>query len=105
MDDYVCVTVLSRPGESAADFGARLSRLWTQMLRSRKADFERVYAETTQFETHGNRLMRKYLAEAIVIPILEAELSAVGIEHEPIDADDRYSKYEASPPDWMQIEH
>ena len=105
MDDYVCITVLSKPAESEFDFGARLSRLWTLMLSGHKADFERVYAETTRFEPHGDRLTRKYLAQASVVPLLEAKLAAAGIEHEPIDPDDRYTKYEASPPEWMQIEH
>ena len=50
MEDYVCITVLSRPGEAQADFAARLSQLWTRMLRQRKDDFARVYAETTSFE-------------------------------------------------------
>ena len=40
MDEYVCLTVLSNPGESQADFAVRLSRLWTHFLRMRKADFE-----------------------------------------------------------------
>ena len=37
--------------------------------------------------------------------MLESELAAAGLDHEPIDRDDLYSKYEASPPEWMQIEH
>ena len=105
MDDYVCITVLSKPDESELDFGARLSRLWTRMLRGHKADFERVYAETAKFEPHKDRLSRKYLAHAAVVPVLEAELAAAELEHEPNDLDDRYTKYEACPPDWMQIEH
>ncbi len=105
MDEYVCVTVLSRPGEAAADFSGRLSRFWTHMLRDRKDDFEKVYAETTAFESAGGRLSRQYLAEADVVAVLEAEFAAAGLEHEPIDRDEVYSKYEAVAPDWMQIEH
>ncbi|MFL5342598.1 MAG: hypothetical protein ACJ8F7_20895 [Gemmataceae bacterium] len=105
MDEYICITVLSNPGEAQADFAARLSRFWTQMLRTRKADFERVYAETTAFEPHGDRLSRRYLAEAGVREVLERELAAAGVKFEPVDADDLYSKYEAVPPEWMWIEH
>ena len=105
MDEYLCITVLSRPGESEADFKARLSAFWTHMLRTRETDFERVYAETTQFERDGDRLGRKYLVEAEVAPVLEGELRAAGLGHEPIDPDDLYSKYEAVPPEWMWIEH
>src|SRR5262249_56587762 len=103
--DYVCVTVRSQPGEAEAEFAARLSRFWTHMLRDRTADFERVYAETTRFEPAGDRLTRQYLAELGVADLLEGELAAAGLEHEPIDRDDLFSKYEAAPPDWMQIEH
>jgi hypothetical protein len=28
-----------------------------------------------------------------------------GIDHEEVDLDDRWSKYEASPTEWWQIEH
>jgi len=105
VDDYVCVTVCSQPGEAEADFAARLSRFWTHMLRARPDEFERVYAETTKFERHGDRLARQYLAELGVADLLEQELAAAGLQHQPIDRDDLYSKYEASPPDWMQIEH
>jgi hypothetical protein len=32
-------------------------------------------------------------------------LAAAGIEYDPIDPDDLYSKYEATPPQWFQIPH
>jgi hypothetical protein len=105
MDDYVCIMVLSEPGESQADFAARLSRFWTSMLRQRQADFEKVYAETTAFEDYDKRWGRQYLVEDAVVPVLEAEFAQAGIEHEPIDRDEVFSKYEAVPPEWMQIEH
>jgi hypothetical protein len=105
MDEYVCITVLSRQGEGQADYAARLSRFWTHMLRSRQDDFERVYAETTEFEDAGGRWSRQYLAELGVVDVVEAELKAAGLEHEPIDRDELFSKYEAVPPEWMQIEH
>jgi hypothetical protein len=105
MDEYVCITVLSRPGEAQGEFAARLSRFWTQMLRQRKPDFEKVYAETTVFEECEGGWSRQYLAELDVVDLLEAEMKAAGVAFEPIDRDELYSKYEAVPPEWMQIEH
>ena len=105
MDDYVCITVLSKPAESEADFSARLSRFWTHMLRTRKPDFEKVYAETTTFEDNGDHLTRQYLAELAVADVVESELAAAQLDFEPIDRDEVYSRYEAVPPEWMQIEH
>ena len=50
MNDYLCLNVLAKPGESEADFKARLSAFWTHMLRRHQAAFEKVYAETSAFE-------------------------------------------------------
>jgi len=105
VDEYLCVTLVSEPGEAEADFKARISRFWTHMLRARPDDFEKVYAETVRFEPEGGRLTRKYLVEAGVVPVLEAEFAAAKIGHQPIDPDDLYTKYEAAPPDWFWIEH
>ena len=105
MDEYVCITVLSKPGEDQADFAARLSRFWTHMLRGRKPDFEKVYAETTAFEDAGGCWSRQYLAEAGVVDVVESELRGAGLDFEPVDRDELFSKYEAVPPEWMQIEH
>lgn len=105
MEEYICITVLSQPGESQANFSARLSRFWTGMLRRRKDDFEKVYAETTQFEESDDGWSRQYLVEAEVVEVLEAELQAADLDFEPIDGDERFSRYEAAPPEWMQIEH
>ncbi len=71
----------------------------------RKPDFEKVYAETTEFEESASRLSRQYLAEVAVADVLETELTAAGLEFEPIDREELFSKYEAVPPEWMQIEH
>ncbi len=106
MDDYLCLTVLGRPGEGQDDFAERLSRFWSHMLRVHKDDFEKVYAETSEFESASDgRPTLMYLAEESVLPLLERELIAAGIDYAPVDADDRYSKYEAAPPEWRQIEH
>ena len=105
MDEYVCITVLSRSGETQADFSTRLSRFWTHLLRTRKTDFERVYAETTEFEEQTGRWSRQYLAELVVAGVVESELKAAGLDHEPVDREELFSRYEAVSPEWMQIEH
>jgi len=75
------------------------------MLRTRLDEFEKVYAETTRFEQTGDRRTRRYAVEDSVIATLEQELARAGIEHDPVDRDDVYSKYETVAPEWMQIEH
>jgi hypothetical protein len=105
MDEYLCITVVSEPGEAQAAFAARLSQFWTHMLRNHPAEFERVYAETTAFGSDGDLISRQYLVEQGVADLLEREFAAARLGHEPIDRDEVYSKYEATPPDWMWIEH
>jgi hypothetical protein len=105
VEEFVCLELLGGPGEDEADFAARLSRFWTHLLRTRPDDFEQVYAEATSFEERRGRLVRLYLVSEAVLPVLETELAAAGLEHEPIDADEKFTKYEAVPPEWMQIEH
>ncbi len=105
MDEFVCITVLSTPNETQADFSARLSRFWTSMLRAHKTDFEKVYAEKTAFERKGDYLTRQYLVREEVVALLETTLAEANVAYEPIDRDEPYSKYEAVAPEWMQIEH
>lgn len=105
MDEFLCLTIRSLPGESEADFASRLSRFWTHMLRRFKAEFEMVYAEATAFEATGGCLTRRYLIREEVVPLLERELTTASIDFAAIDPDDGYSKYEAVPPEWMPIEH
>ncbi|HJZ56384.1 MAG TPA: hypothetical protein VKE74_15575 [Gemmataceae bacterium] len=105
VDEYLCVTLLARPGESETEFKARLTAFWTHMLRSRPDDYAKVYAEATAFGTAGGRVSRQYMVEAGVVGVLTNELSAAGVEYVPVDEDDTYSKYEAAPPDWFWIEH
>ncbi len=104
-DDYLCLSMQSKPAESPAEFKARLSAFWTHMLRSHPTVFEKVYAEASEFETKADCLIRKYLVEADAVGDLELELQAQGMEIEPIDDDDVYSRFEAAPPDWFWIEH
>lgn len=105
MDEYLCLTVVANPGELAAAFKARLTVLWTHLLRTRPDDYAKVYAEATAFGTTAGRVSRQYMAEAGVADVLTAELTAAGFAVEPVDPDDVYSKYEASGSEWFQIEH
>ncbi|VTS02275.1 hypothetical protein [Tuwongella immobilis] len=105
MERYLCLTVQSQPGEGESEFKTRLSQFWTKMLREQPDAFEKVYAETVAFESSGGRLTRQYLFEADIAELLAGALDAAGVAHEAIDEDDTYSKYEATPPDWMWIEH
>ena len=63
MDEYVCMTVRSRPGEGADEFHKRLIVFWSHVLRSRKDEYDQVYAETTRFEIAG-------VAVQISVPVL-----------------------------------
>jgi hypothetical protein len=106
LDDFLCVTAAGRPHEPAGNFAARLSLMWTAMLREQPEQFERVYAEATEFETlAGPRSARRYLVEPGAVPAVLTRLAAAGIDAEPVDDGDGYSKYEAVAPEWMQIEH
>jgi len=105
LDEYLCLTLLARPGEGQADFAARLSRFWTHMLRNRPDDYKKVYAESKTFDKSGERLSRQYLVQEDAVAILEYEMHQAGLEHEPIDRDELYSRYEAVASEWMQIEH
>ena len=105
MTEYVCVTIASKPGEATAAFQTRLYAFWTHMLRTKLDDYEKVYAETTQFQTEECCFTRQYLVALDGISNFVAEFRDQGIDFRPIDADDLYSKYEATSPDWFQIEH
>lgn len=105
MDEFACITVRSRPHEDEHAFAERLSAFWTHLLRNFKDDFERVYAERTEFERDKDRFTRQYLAEPEVVSLVTEQMAAHGIEFQPIDPDDTYGKFEAVAPDWMQIEH
>ena len=105
MDDYLCLTLLSRPGESEAEFKLRLSAFWSGMLREKPDEFEKVYAEATAFEPHADRIGKRYLIEAGVGDALGEALARSSLACQPLDPDDIYTKYEAAPPEWMWIEH
>ena len=105
MEDYLCLTLVSHPQESELDFKRRLSSFWTHILRNFKDDYEKVYAEHAAFEKTGDFLSRKYLIEAVVSELLTEQLHHQGMAFSPLDPEDLYSKYEASPPEWFWIEH
>jgi len=104
-DEFLRITAVSREGEDHADFSARLSLFWTHMLRSFPDDFERVYAETIEFEEAGDKLTRQYLCEECAVDRVIAEMKKAGVEYEEVDRDDHWLKYEATPTEWWQIEH
>ena len=52
-----------------------------------------------------DRWSRQYLTHLDVVDVVEAELRTADFDLEPVDRDELYSKYEAVPPEWMQIEH
>lgn len=105
MTDYLCLTLLAAPDESEAAFKARLSAFWTHLLRNKPDDYEKVYAEATRFGRTQGRVSRQYMVEVDAIDAVTGELTANGITFAPVDRDDTYSKYEATSPDWFQIEH
>ncbi len=105
MDDFACVTLTGRPGESEAEFKGRLVAFWSHYLRTRPDDYEGVYAEATAFEAAGGVVRRQYMVGVAAVAPLVAELAARGVGCDPVDAADLYSKYEATSPDWFQIEH
>jgi hypothetical protein len=105
VDEYLCVSVKSRSGEGTDDFNKRLIDFWSHMIRDRPAEYVDVYAETTRYEPFGDCMTRKYLVGVGAAAVVESELTTAGIDFEPIDADDVYSKYEATPPEWFQIPH
>ena len=105
LDEYVCLTVRTRPDEPADGFNKRLIDFWSGMLRTRKDDFERVFAETTRVAAAGDRLTRQYFVAADAADAVAGELAGAGLDHDPPDHEDLYSKYEATPPEWFQIPH
>jgi hypothetical protein len=105
VDEFLCVTIVSNAGEAQADFNKRLISFWSHMLRNHEADYECVYAESTRFGTVNDRISRQYFIAVDAIDAIREELTKAGLTLEPFDRDDTYSRYEATPPDWFQLEH
>ena len=104
-DEFACVTVSGGPGEPEAAFKSRLVAFWSDYLRTRPDDYERVFAEASAFEAEGDAVTRQYMVELDGLDSLTAALAAHGLAFAPVDRDDLYSKYEAAPPDWFQLDH
>jgi hypothetical protein len=105
MDEFLCLTLLARPGESEPAFKLRLVEFWTHMLRNHPDPYEGVYAEAKEFDTEGGRTCRRYMVGAEAVGAVTAELRAKGMEFAEVDEDDTYSKAEASSSEWFQIPH
>ncbi|MCS7023012.1 MAG: hypothetical protein NZU63_14430 [Gemmataceae bacterium] len=103
--EYVCLTLLAEPDESPEAFQGRLTQLWTAVLRQRPDLYEQVIAEAVTFNQHADRLARQYLVALDAIDELLQEIQRQRMAFAPVDRDDLYSRYEASGPEWFQIEH
>ena len=103
--EYLCLTLTANAGESEAAFKSRLTAAWTHLLRTAPDTYEAVFAEAKQFETTNGRVSRAYMVEAGAAESVAETLVSNGVDVRPIDADDVYSKYEASGSEWFQIPH
>jgi hypothetical protein len=103
--EYICLTLVGEAEEEASAFQSRLAALWTQVLRQRPDLYEQVYAEAVAFTEHQGRVARQYMVAVEAVDALLVEVQRCGIAAAPVDRDDRYSRYEASGPEWFQIEH
>jgi hypothetical protein len=105
VEEYLCLTLVGTPGESEPAFRARLTAFWSHFLRTCPDEYEQVYAEATAFGTEGECVSRQYMVGADAVPPLTLELAAGGIAFAPVDADEVYTRYEASGSEWFQIPH
>jgi len=103
--EYVCLTLLADERESREAFQARLTQLWTEVLRQQPQIYEQVYAEAVEFTEHQGRLARQYMVALDAVDALLEEVRRRNIAFAPVDREDLYSRYEASGPEWYQIEH
>lgn len=105
VEEFARLTVCSRENESQGEFNKRLIDFWTRFLRVQTEEYKRVYAETARFEIMAAGFARQYLVGCEICSLIQSELLNSRIDFEPIDEDDLYSKYEATPPEWFQIPH
>ena len=105
MDEYAILTVFGRPREGEAEFKSLLAHFWTRVLRTRPADYAGVYAEATRIGRDGDSLTRQYFIALGAVEAILDELDDAAIGYAPVDNDDLYSKYEATSPDWFQLDH
>ena len=103
--EYLCLTLTALAGESESAFASRLTAAWTHLLRTAPDTYEAVFAEAKEFETANSRVSRAYMVETDAAEAVSSALAAQGVEALALDADDVYSKYEASGSEWFQIPH
>ena len=103
--EYLCLTLLAEVGETEAAFRSRLTALWSAMLKTLPAEYERIYSEAIAFDREGGAVARRYMIDPDVLGALRPLLACHGISHLPLDEDDLYSKAEASSNEWFQLEH
>ena len=102
--ELVCVTLRGTPAEPEAAFKARLVEFWSAYLRASQDDYDQVYAEATKFEQSAGRPTRQYMVRPEGVAPLKTALEAAKMDYAPIDEDELYSKYEATSPDWFQLD-
>jgi hypothetical protein len=105
VEEYLCLTIRSKEGETAQAFKSRIISFWSDLCKKQPDLFESVYAETSDFEHDGGSFTRKYLVEVDSATEVFEIMNAGGLQPGPMDTEDVYSKYEAKPPEWFQIEH
>ena len=105
MTEYVCLTLIADPGETEALFRSRLTSLWSHMLKTSPADYEMIYSEAVEFETSRDIVTRRYMVDPAVLPALLPILESRSLFALPVDADELYSKAEASSNEYFQIDH
>jgi len=103
--EYLCLTLLANPDETESQFKSRLTAAWTQLLRSAKDTYDAVYAEAKAFERTSGVVSRAYMVATEAALAVAAALAASGVTALALDADDVYTKYEASGSEWFQIAH
>lgn len=105
MEEFVCISVFAKPQEAEGPFKQRLTHFWTQILREIPDEFEKVYAETIEFETEAGKLCRRYAIEPDVVALMVSKIEKAGFEVAPHGEEDIYTKHELPATEWWQIEH
>jgi len=105
VDEFYCVTVKSEPGEAEERFKQRLTEFWTAILREIPDEFEKVYAETIEFESEKGRVCRRYAIETDAAELFATKLRQGGFHVDTFGDDDLYTKPELPATEWWQIEH
>ena len=105
MTEYLCLTLLANAGETEAAFKLRLTAFWSHLIRSAPDTYAAVFAEANAFDMSDGKVSRSYIVAASAAEAVASALTAHGLDALPLDADDTYTKYEASGSEWFQIDH